>query len=54
MITKIVMNNVNSGGSSQIDVTKVVSNKQPLADLFDPKHLSEVANHPFWKTVTQS
>jgi hypothetical protein len=53
-ITKIVMDNVNSGGSSEIDVTKVIPNKQPPADLFDPKRLPEVADHPFWKTVTQS
>jgi hypothetical protein len=52
-ITKIVMDNVNSGGSSEIDVTKVLPDKQPPADLFDPKHLREVADHPFWKTVTQ-
>jgi Outer membrane lipoprotein-sorting protein len=53
-ITKIVMNNLNSGGSSEIDVTKVIHDKQQPADLFDPKHLPEVADHPFWKTVTQS
>ena len=53
-ITKIVMDNVNSGGSSEIDVTKVIPNKQLPADLFDPKRLREVADHPFWKTVTQS
>jgi len=52
-ITKIVMNNVNSGGSSELDVTKVITNKQPPADLFDPQHLREVAVHPFWNTVTQ-
>ena len=53
-ITKIVMNDVQSGSSSEIDVTKVIHNKQMPADLFDPKHLPEVADHPFWKTVTQS
>ena len=52
-ITKIVMNNVNSGGSSELDVTKVITNKQPPADLFDPQHLAEVAVHPFWNSVTQ-
>jgi hypothetical protein len=52
-ITKIVMNNVNSGGSSELDVTKVITNKQPPAGLFDPQHLAEVAVHPFWNTVTQ-
>jgi Outer membrane lipoprotein-sorting protein len=53
-ITKIVMNNVNSGGSSEIDVTKVIRNKPAPADIFDPKRLPEVLDHPFWKTVTQS
>ena len=48
------MNNLNSGGSSEIDVTKVIHDKQAPADLFDPKHLPEIADHPFWKTVTQS
>jgi Outer membrane lipoprotein-sorting protein len=51
-ITKIVMHNVNSGSSSEIDVTKVIRNKQPPADLFDPKRLPEVSDHPFWKTLT--
>jgi len=53
-ITKIVMDNANSGGSSEIDVTKVIRDKQPPTDLFDPAHLSKVADHPFWKSVTQS
>ena len=53
-VTKIVMNDVQSGGSSEIDVAKVIRDKQPPADLFDPKHLPEIADHPFWKTVTQS
>jgi hypothetical protein len=52
-ITKIVMNNVNSGGSSELDVTKVITNKQPPADLLDPRHPPEVAVHPFWNSVTQ-
>lgn len=53
-ITKIVMNNVNSGGSSEIDVTKVIRNKPAPADIFDPKRLPEVVDHPFWRTLTQS
>jgi hypothetical protein len=53
-ITKIVMNNVNTGGSSELTVTKVVSGKQPPADLFDPKGLPTVSDHPFWKTAMQS
>jgi hypothetical protein len=52
-ITKIVMNNVNSGGSSEIDVTKVIRDKKMPADIFDPKHLPNIAEDPFWKTVTQ-
>jgi len=53
-ITKIVMNNVQSGGSSEIDVTKVIRNQKIPADIFDPKNLLHIADHPFWKTVTQS
>lgn len=53
-ITKMVMNNVNSGGSSEIDVAKVIRNKPAPADLFDPKRLPTIVEHPFWKTVTQS
>ena len=53
-ITKIVMKNVQSGGSSEMDVTKVIRNKQIPADIFDPKNLLHIADHPFWKTVTQS
>jgi hypothetical protein len=52
-ITKIVMNNVNSGGSSELNVTKVITNRQLPADLFDPQHLPEVAVHPFWNSVTR-
>jgi hypothetical protein len=53
-VTKIVMNNVQTGGSSEIDLAKVIRGKQPPADLFDPKHMPEVADDPFWKTVTSS
>jgi Outer membrane lipoprotein-sorting protein len=53
-ITKMVMNNVNSGGSSEIDVAKVIRNKHAPADLFDPKRLPTIVEHPFWKTVMQS
>ena len=52
-ITKIVMNNMNSGGSSEIDVTKVIRNKPAPADIFDPKGLPGVVDHPFWKTLAQ-
>ena len=52
-IRKIVANNVNSGGSSEIDVTKVIHIKPAPAELFDPRHLPEIADNPFWKTVAQ-
>jgi Outer membrane lipoprotein-sorting protein len=39
-ITKIVMKNVQSGGSSEMDVTKVIRNKQIPADIFDPEESS--------------
>ena len=48
------MNDVQSGGSSEIDVAKVIRGQQPPPDLFDPKHLPEVADNPFWKSVAQS
>jgi hypothetical protein len=48
-----VMNNVQSGGSSEIDVTKVIRNQKIPADIFDPKNLLHIADHPFWKTVMQ-
>ena len=51
-ITKIVMNNVNSGGSSEIDVTKVMPNKTAPAEIFDPHRLPHVIDDPFWKTIT--
>jgi outer membrane lipoprotein-sorting protein len=53
-MTKIVMKNVQSGNSSEIDVIKVIRNKQIPADIFEPKNLLHIADHPFWKTVTQS
>ena len=40
-ITKIVLNNVNAGSRSEIDVTKVIYDKHVPADLFDPKRLPE-------------
>jgi hypothetical protein len=54
MITKIVMKNDNSGTSSEIDITKVAHDKQPPAELFDPKNLPKVADHPFWKSAMQA
>lgn len=48
-IMKIVMDDVQSGGSSEIDVTSVKYDKQAPAPLFDPKHLPDATNDPFWK-----
>lgn len=45
------MSNVQSGGSSEIDVTSVKYDKQAPPGLFDPKHLSEAASDPFWKAA---
>lgn len=50
-ILKIVIRNVQSGGSSEIDVTSVKYDKQAPAGMFDPKHLSDATNDSFWKTV---
>ncbi len=49
-IMKIVMSDVQSGGSSEIDVTSVKYDKQAPAGLFDPKHLSDATKASFWKT----
>jgi hypothetical protein len=35
-------------------VIKVIRNKQMPADIFEAKNLLHIADHPFWKTVTQS
>jgi hypothetical protein len=50
-IMKIVMSDVQSGGSSEIDVTSVKYDKQAPAGLFDLKHLSDATNDSFWKTA---
>jgi hypothetical protein len=53
-VTKIVMKNVQMGSSSEIDVVKVIRGKNLPGNLFDPKHLPEVADDPFWKTLSSS
>lgn len=52
-VMKIVMNDVQSGGSSEIDVSSVKYNKQAPARLFSPKDLPEAANDGFWKGIAQ-
>jgi hypothetical protein len=53
-VTRIVMNNVQMGSSSEIEVVKMIRNKDLPANLFDPKSLSDAADDPFWKTLTPS
>ena len=50
-IMKIVMHDVQMGGSSEIDVASVKYDKQAPAELFDPEHLPDAANDSFWKTA---
>lgn len=50
-IMKIVMNDVQSGGSSEIDVSSVKYDKQAPAGLFDPKNLPQAASDAFWKSA---
>jgi Outer membrane lipoprotein-sorting protein len=50
-IMKMVMSNVQSGGSSEIDVTSVKYDKQAPPELFNPKHLARVAADSFWQTA---
>jgi hypothetical protein len=50
-VMKIVMSNVQSGGSSEIDVTSVKYGKQAPAGLFDPKHLPDATKDSFWKSA---
>jgi Outer membrane lipoprotein-sorting protein len=52
-ILKIVMRDVQSGGSSEIDVTSVKYDTQAPAGLFDPKHLPDATKDSFWKTAAR-
>jgi Outer membrane lipoprotein-sorting protein len=52
-ITKIVMKDVQQGGSSEIDVTSVKYDKEAPPGLFDPKNLPHAAADQFWKSATQ-
>lgn len=50
-IMRIVMSNVQSGGSSEIDLTSVKYDKTAPAELFDPKDLSHATKDSFWDTA---
>jgi hypothetical protein len=51
-ITKIVMEDVQQGGSSEIDVTSVKYDKEAPLKLFDPSYLPKAAADQFWKSAT--
>jgi Outer membrane lipoprotein-sorting protein len=50
-ITKVVMKNVQQGGSSEINVTSVKYDKEVPKKLFDPANLSKAADDQFWKSA---
>ncbi len=52
-VMKIVMNDMQSGGSSDIDVSSVKYDKQAPTRLFNPKDLPGAANDAFWKGIAQ-
>ena len=52
-IMKIVIKDVQSGGSSEIDVSSVKYDKQASVELFDPKRLSDAASDTFWKNAAR-
>ncbi|MGZ6253849.1 MAG: outer membrane lipoprotein-sorting protein [Candidatus Binataceae bacterium] len=52
-VMKIAMNEVQSGGSSDIDVSSVECDKQAATRLFNPKDLPGTANDAFWKGIAQ-
>jgi hypothetical protein len=51
-IMKTVMNNVQQGSSSELDVTSIHYHQSAPQKLFDPAYLSQVAADQFWKTLT--
>lgn len=51
IIMKILMNDEQSGGSSEIDVSSVKYDERALVKLFDPKRLPDAATAAFWKTA---
>jgi hypothetical protein len=52
-IMKIVMEDVQMGGSSEIDVSSVKYGEEAPVGLFDPKRLPDAANDPLWKMGAQ-
>ena len=52
-IMKIVTTDVQSGGSSEIDVSIVKYDKQAPLGLFDPKRLPDAASDTFWKNAAR-
>ena len=52
-IMKIVIKDVQSGGSSEIDVSIVKYDKQAPLGLFDPKRLPDAASDTFWKNAAR-
>lgn len=49
IVTRIVIKDVQSGGSSEIDVTDVKYGEHVPQSLFDPKNLPNAADDQFWK-----
>jgi len=47
------MNDMQSGGSSDIDVSSVKYDKRASTRLFNPKDLPGAANDAFWKGIAQ-
>ena len=52
-VMKIVMNDMQSGGSSDIDVSSVKYDKRAPTRLSNPKDLPGAANDAFWKGIAQ-
>ena len=51
IVTKIVMKDLQSGGSSEIDVINVKYGEEVPQNLFDPKNLPKAADDQFWKSA---
>jgi len=47
------MEDVQMGGSSEIDVSSVKYGEEAPVGLFDPKRLPDAANDPLWKMGAQ-
>jgi len=50
---KIVMNDMQSGGSGDIDVSSVKYDTRAPTKLSNPKDLPGAANDAFWKGIAQ-